>query len=264
MEVFEYTDYKAYLRERLKTDGKTRGARSRLAKRLGCTQSYISQVLNAKVQISLEHAVEIDDFLGHSPSESQFFMLLVTSAKAATIPLQNYFKRQMRALIEERAKVSENVLGKRLSNDASRVFYSSWLYAAIHALLMVPGMTEALVTQRLGVSRKQVANVLEFLISEGLARKEGTTYVATTSRTHLPGDASEILKHHSNWRLRALNALDKDEPVNLHYSGPLALSRKNADLVRKHILSLTSKLEPIVAEPGEEDVYGIALDFFRV
>jgi hypothetical protein len=76
-----------------------------------------------------------------------------------------------------------------------------------------------------------------------------------------------ISKHHTNWRLRAVRSLERDaerKDVNLHYSGAVALSRSNAEKIRKLLLSTIEAAEPIIAESGEESGYGLCLDFFEI
>ena len=261
--VFEFSDYKEYLSLRLSTEGQTRGARSRLAKQLGCQQAFISQVLGGKTHFSLEHAIEIDRFLGHSESETQFFMLLVNLGKAGSQTLSSFYRKQIQAIRKERSRVSKRVEGRRLTLEATHRFYSSWKYGAIHTLLMIPEMcTKEKIAQRLRLSIEEVSDVLDFLDEHGLASQSAGHYKVISHRTHLPGDAPTITKHHSNWRVRALNSLDSKDPFNLHYSGSLALSRQNADKLRKLLLNWIENVEPIIAEPGEEEGYGIALDLF--
>lgn len=46
-----------------------------------------------------------------------------------------------------------------------------------------------------------------------------------------------LAKHHANWRLQALHSLDRADPDDLHYSGPMALSEENAIKLRALLLN---------------------------
>jgi uncharacterized protein (TIGR02147 family) len=264
--VFDFHDYKEYLAWRIPTQGAERGNRARLAEKLKCQPAFVSQVLSGKPNFSLEHAVAIDDFLSHTEEESRYFMLLVHQGRAGTEALRRYYASQLDALKNVRAKVASRVPTKQtLSVDASHRYYSSWYYSAIHVLVLVPGFDEKkAIAERLNLPLSTVTEALSFLVQEGLIEEKAGKYSATSRRVHLTDDSSMIYKHHTNWRIRSLNALDVKDPVNLHYSGPIAISAKNAQVFRARLLTLIAELEPVLAEPNEEDLYGIALDLFRV
>ena len=83
--LFEYSDYKLYLSDKI--DGMPkhgRGERSKLAEALRCHLAYVSQVLKGEAQLSLEQADIINQYFDHSPDEADFFLLLVQAARAGT------------------------------------------------------------------------------------------------------------------------------------------------------------------------------------
>lgn len=264
-EVFTFSHYKPYLSERLPTQGSHRGARSRLAERLRCKPAFITQVLNGEAHFSLEHAIEIDRFLQHSSDETRYFMLLVYKDRAGSRALEEFYSEQLELLRRERNQISSRVVASKLKKESTHRYYASWIYSAIHVLVLVPGMgSEEKIAERLGISHAAAKEAVEFLLSIGMIERKNGELVTTARRLHLKDDSTMIQKHHSNWRIRALHSLDSKNPLDLHYSGPLALSRKNAEKIRAILLEQIAKFEPVVAEPGEEEIYGIALDFFTL
>lgn len=264
--VFDFEDYKDYLAERLPTQGAERGARARLAEKLRCQPAFVSQVLVGRNHFSLEHAAVIDDFLAHSDMESQYFMLLVHQGRAGSQSLQRYYGDQLSEIQLERAKISERVSAQpAISKEESHRYYSTWYYAAIHVLLTIPGMGDKrVIAERLGLSLVVVSEALEFLVAQGLAVENEGIFKTSSTRVHLGNDSSMIHKHHTNWRIRSLNSLDSKDPINLHYSGPISISRKNAEKLRGQILQFIESLEPMLAENTEEELYGVVFDLFKV
>jgi len=101
--LFEYDDYKAYLKHFLagnKDQGY--GSRTKLAKQLNCNVAYVSQVLNKYANFSLEQGERINRFFGHGKQESQFFLLLIQKAKAGTRDLVERIDEQISEIRERR------------------------------------------------------------------------------------------------------------------------------------------------------------------
>ncbi len=69
MTLFDYSDYKKYLSDRLKT-----GTKSKFAACIGCQPSFLSQVLGGSPDLSLEQGILANEFFGHTGAETQFFM----------------------------------------------------------------------------------------------------------------------------------------------------------------------------------------------
>lgn len=261
--VFEFIDYKTYLKDCLPTHGDKRGIRSRLARAIRCKPAFVTQVLNGQVHLSLEHAIDVDRFLSHTSQETQYFMLLVYKDRAGSKALETFYSEQLELIRRERSRVANQVRANTVDKDETDRYYATWIYSAIHTLLMVPGISkEAQVSERLGLSLDAVVEAVEFLTRIGLVQRTAGKLVATNRRVHLDDRSLMIHKHHANWRIRSLHALDSHNPLNLRYSGPVALSKKNAQKVRELLLGVIRNLEPILSESDEEEIYGIALDFF--
>ncbi len=263
--IFEFVDYKLYLREQLPTRGDKRGCRRRLAERIRCKPSFVTQVLNGKVHFSLEHVIEIDRFFSHSPQESQYFMLMAHHGRAGSRRLESFFLEQMELVRQERSRVTNQVDAHRLPDQVIQRYYSSWIYSAAHVLLMIPGgQTPEQMERRLHLPRETVVQIVGFLRSAGLIEEKGGRLLSTSRRVHLNDDSLMIANHHTNWNLRAAASLASTDPADLHYSGPITLSRHNAQRVRAMLLQFIRDLDPILAETEEEAVYALSIDLFAI
>ncbi len=265
--IFDFIDYKNYLAVRLPTTGPERGIRARLAAHLKCQPAFVTQVLTGKPHFSLEHAVLVDEFLEHTGDEGKFFLLLVHHGRAGTASLRKHYGVQLDSLRAKHQKISERVKPEQsLTQESMHRYYSNWIPSAIHVLLMVPGKwTPKAIADRLKLPVASVMDTIAFLQETGIVAENAEGYLAATGRRmHLKHDNLMIHKHNSNWRIRALTALDVDDPINLHYSGPIALSKANAELLRNWMLHLIERLEPVLAEPNEEDLFALTMDLFKV
>lgn len=268
MEVFDFTDYKAYLKQRLddRSGGGGRGARARLSRHIGCQTAYTAQVLRGAAQFSLEQGESINEFLGHSNEESRFFLLLLQYARAGSARLRQRFEQEIQAVARSRLAL-KNRLGVRneLDERAHAIYYSAWYYAATHALVSIAGyQSPAKISRRLGISAGKAQAVLNFLLQTGLLVREGEGLKIGVARLHLPHDSPLIAKHHINWRLEAIRSLEQDRVESLHYSSAVSVSREDARRIRELLVKAVAQCKSVVKDSAEEELHALSLDFFEV
>src|SRR5690348_10459892 len=136
--IFDHDSYKLYLNERLDdhTSSGGRGSRTRLSKAISCQTAYTAQVLRGSAHFSLEQAEAINDFLGHTEEEGHFLLLLIQRERAGTKSLRQRFNRQIKAIRDKRhLLVNRLQIVQPLGPNEQMTYYSSWHYAAIHALV---------------------------------------------------------------------------------------------------------------------------------
>ena len=264
--VFDYEDYKTYLRDRFETSGKTRGLRTRLAEMLHCKNAFISKVLSGEFHFSLEASLQISEFLGHTTEEQDYFLLLVQHARAGSKALELHFERKLKAIRERRQLVRSRIkAGRALNEREQSIYYSSWLYAAIHTLASIPTLqTREALARHLAVPLEEIDLCLEFLIEAGvLVQKSGRLQIGS-AQIHLGRNSPMIKSHHSNWRVRAIQALDQRSQTALHYSSVISLSQADWARVRELLLKSIQGVDEITGPSREEVALAFSLDLFRI
>ncbi len=264
--VFDFKDYQSYLRSALPTSGPSRGARTRLADALGCQNGFISLVLSGSAHFSTEHAMTVGKFLKHSEAEQDYFLLLICHARAGSKDLQIHYQKKIDEVSTKRREIRERIQVRTELSEASQArYYSSWHYTAIHMALFTLGVqTPEKIASTLEIPLPKVQGVLDFLIQCGLVETKGNRMIVKPSRTHLPADSPLIARHHSNWRMRAIQSLDHVHASDLHYSAVFSLSREGAEKVRTLLLEVLQESEPIIRNGKDETVYAMALDWFHL
>ena len=101
------------------------------------------------------------------------------------------------------------------------------------------------IAEALAIPPQKVAEVVRFLISTGLIVEKIGRLAMGPASIHLGSDSSMISKHHTNWRMRAIQSLD--------------VPRVRAALVRA-----LEEVRAIVKPSPEEEVYAYSLDLFRM
>lgn len=266
--LYSYSEYKEYLNDKLDTlDDGGRGARAQMSRAIGCQTAYTARVLRGNAHFSMEQAEGINDFLGHSEEQGHYFLLLVQSAKAGSPRLRTRFQKMVKEaqqdsnLLKHRLNVKENL------NESDRImFYSSWIYPTIHALISIPGFQSAKkISQRLKIGVRQVNFAIEFLISVGLIEKnKGGALCIGKRQTHLGADSPLIAKHHTSWRMQAIRAIEDDPQEGLHYSSVVSLSCDDYARIKENLVAAIQQAKEVIKKSPEEELCCLSMDFFVV
>ncbi len=245
-------------------EGPLRGARNRLADALNCQKGFISQVLSGRSHFSLEHGMRICRFLNLDPQEEEFFLLLLHLGRAGSKELEGFYERRLGEIREKRQEIKERIRSNsELSEAEQMTYYSSWHYAAVHMCLYLPqARTRAAITDLLGVSPQLLARVLDFLVSVGIARQEGDEFLSGPTRFHVSKDSPFVSRHHTNWRMRAIDSLDAPSKQDLHYSLVMSLSHEAAEQIREILLKGIQDIEPVLKAAEDKTIYALNIDLF--
>ena len=266
-ELFDYHDYKTYLLAYLAHQpGKGRGIRSKMAEELGCRVAYVSQVLNNDAHFSLEQGEALNLFLNHTVDESEFFLLLLQMSRAGSVALRKRLRQQMQRALDKRSVLKERFDIKTTVNieDQAR-YYGNWYYAAIHILTTIPEFqSKQAMARELGLPEVKVAEAVDFLVSIGVVKSERGRLVPGISRLFLGNDSPFINKHHINWRLRAIDSLDRDRASDLHLSTVVSLSKHDVSVIREILIRGIEDARRVIKASPEEEMHCLSVDLFRV
>ncbi len=266
LNIYKFNHYRLFLVEMLSRTGPTRGRRAQLARHLGCQPAYISQVLKGIANLSLEQAHKVSKFLELDRQETGFFLLLLQHERAGSMDLKRWFYEEIEMVRKARTEIRERLrLTSELTGEERMVYYSSWHYAAIHVITSIPHyQTPDAIGRRLGLPRHFVLQCLQFLTQANLVIESDGRYEIGPRRIHLGRDSPLIARHHSNWRLQSLLAMDRPKPESLHYSSVVSLAKTDVDKIKDLLLDTLSRSESILASSKEEEVYCLCLDLFEL
>lgn len=264
--VFDFIDYKPYLRS-VAGEGVRKGVRMAMAKAIRSYPAFITQVLNGDAHLSLEQGEALCGFLTFGKEEREYFLLILLHSRAGTAPLKKHFRAQIDAIRARRLVLTER-LGKAhvLSEEERARYYSSWLYIAVHIALSVPALQDKKALARhFQVRQGLVAEIVDFLLGAGLVvEKPGGGYAFGPTQIRLGNDSHHIFKHHTNWRNRAIESLERESLRDLHYSGVYSLTLADAEKIKDRLLEEIKACQQVLRESREEEVYAFCVDFFNL
>jgi hypothetical protein len=120
------------------------------------------------------------------------------------------------------------------------------------------------ISRALKLSESLVEKVILFLLSCGLLVEKNGEFQAGPSYLHLDRESPNISKHHSNWRMVAIQSLGNEEKNDIHYSTVSTLSKKDVETIRLRLVEEIQSYVQTVSQSKEETMYCFTLDFFKL
>lgn len=265
--LFNYTDYKKYLSERITHEAsEDRTYRGRLSEHIQCQQSYLSQVLNGKPDFTLEQALRLNHFFHHDKTEAKFFILLVEKSRAGTKDLRHFFDEQIEEVKKARFHLKSRLKEtEEINPEDQNKYYSAWFYSAIYVILSIPKyQSVSAIAQRFNLPEEMVANVINFLDECGLIENVKGEYRVTKKRLHLDRNSTFIQRHHINWRSQALQSAEKNLPGDMHFSTVVALSVADYEKIKEIFVQAIANAREVIKPSPEEEIMAITLDIFKL
>jgi uncharacterized protein (TIGR02147 family) len=265
--IFAHSSYREYLNAKFSLLPKRgHGIRNKLATALRCEPSYVSRVLQGGAHFSLEQADLTNIFLGHSDEESTYFLLLVQRERAGTETLRKRFERDLEEIRRKRLILKHRFRSENeISEKDQFIYFSQWLNAAVHVALTIPSLQEKeALSQHFGLPVSKIAQILDFLVSLGLAEEVQSKYVTGNARLHLGNDSPLIAKNHIDWRLQSIRSLEKDEGPGLHYSSVVSVAEKDFERLKAKLVLAIEEFKTEVRNSPPEKLCGFTMDLFDV
>lgn len=267
MNIFEVTDYREWFSKWLESKPKKgHGELSKIAQALNINSTLISQVLGKQRDFSLEQGFNLCQYFSFNQIESRYFMLLLQIERAGTLDLKNYFERDLKEIKKESGQIKNRIKSDSELNDTDKSFVlSTWKPTA---LLVFAGKKNGVsleeINFELNIDKKEAREIVEKLVEMGLVQLSEGRYRTGFVRLHIPKGSSFLLRHYSNWRLRAIDKSDLISDEEVMYTSVSSIDSKDIPKIKEKILSWISEYSKKVTESPAEKVVCFNLDFFKV
>ncbi len=265
--MYEKNDYKLILSEIIEKNRSTRGFQKKMAEACGCHTSFLSQVVNGSVHLSLDHAAALCDFWAFDDDDTDYFMSLTMLARATSDILRKRLHKRISFLRKKKKSVSGRLAKESLNqlSESARVFYySSWQVLAIHVLCSIDEINSIeSISERLSLSRSLVKPIVDKLIKFGFLGSDHGKLYPTNRDLHLSQESPLILHHHVNWRNFAINNMLKSQQDGINYSAAAAISTKDLKRFKEEVLDFIESFKSsVIKSKKEEEVCCLNIDFF--
>lgn len=266
--VFNFENYQSYLKAYIKSLPKNGyGEAKRLAAYLKISSTFVSQIISGQRMLTLEQAEQLIAYFGFSTLETEYFFYLVQLERAGSIGLKKYLAKKI-ALIKKQSEeiINRIEVKKTLSENEKTIFYSTALYSCIHLYTSTSlnGYSIDELAQRFELSRNKTADIVRFLAAANLLQERNGKYSMTSQSTHLESTSPHLLKHHSNWHIKAIEAAERLSEKELMYTAQVSLSKDDFSILREEMVKfIRSFLDKVHSSPAEE-IANLNIDWFWI
>lgn len=262
--VFSHQTYKAVMKDRL-LGGSNRGQLSRAAEFLNSQRSFLSRVMNTEIHLTPDHAYELTRFWEMPKSEAEYFQALVEFDRAASPKFREHIKEKITAMKRAHDALNDRVeRPKIMSGERELVYYSSWLWSAVHILTSVPKyQTVEALARHLNLPAMVVKNSLEQLNGYGMVNQRSNKWEFTSGELHLAKESPLVTMHHQNWRARAMLDAQMHHADSVHFTNIQSLSLRDYERVKEIILDAISAMAKVAGPSDPEEVMIFSCDLFK-
>jgi uncharacterized protein (TIGR02147 family) len=264
--VYEAQSYREVLLAKISSNRARRGYKTELARAAGCHRSHLSQVIGARSDLTEEQALGLARFWEYGEPETERFLYMLKSSRAASKELRDFYAKRVNALGRDVAQVSLGYSDAAvLGADEQAIYYSSWHYAATHILLAIPGFASAeAVANRLRIPAPVAQSAIRTLEKLKLIRKKGGAWQLTNRSTYLPREAPLTRMSHLNWRQQATQKIQHHDGNAMNITSVFALSRNDFERFKHRVVALAESMHQEVENSPEEELVAFCCDLFQV
>lgn len=267
MSIFNYNDYKPYLQNNIRKQGKAgRGTFGRLAVHLGVHPTLISQVISGEKDFTIEQALPVAEFFGLRKLESNYFLVLVQIARAGTHQLKTHYREIRNQMQKDALKISERVeTNRKLTDFEKSIFYSSWLFSAIQiATSLDHPMGINQLCDKFHIPLSRAHEIINFLLDVQMLEVKNGRYQAGSMNTHLEKGSPFLIKHHVNWRVKAIEKAESVTDEELMYTVNLSLNEADFKKLREELVLYIQSFLKTVKDSPAEMIAQLNIDFFKL
>ena len=266
LNLFEFSDYRAFIKDWIERAKVAKSSNlTRLAETIRVHPTFLSHVLSGAKDLSLEQATALAQVFSLTKLEREFFFILIQSEKAGTTDLKEYWRERKTEILSEKDKLSRRFeKSKSLSETDRALFYSSWVFVAAFAATAIQnGQTLEQISDRLGLDRERTNSILSFLVQTGICKEKSGLYSIGEAHLHISNDSPFVIKHHTNWRLQAMQKMDRREAKELFFSSPMSISISDFEVIREKLNQAVQNVVDVAFKSPAEELVCLNVDFFK-
>lgn len=265
--ILNYGNFDQFLKNEVENNTHMkRGEKKQIAESLNIHPTLLSQIFSGQRHFSEDQVFLLGEYLGLSDFEIDYILILHQIHSTQNKKYRERLLKKREVMKNRSLDLSERVEKDRvLSDEEKSIFYSSWQYSAIRIFASLEGgKTREEINDRFDIDKKQVGEILEFLVKSGLCKIEKGKYHHQVGRTHLEKTSPHLKQHHANWRIKSIQKMDNLREKDLTFTAPLSLSNKDFEVLREELVLMIKKVSETVKNTDPEDIFCFNLDFFKI
>ncbi len=262
MSIYNENDYRKIV---LKLIGGKTGVKFKLSHYMGCQPAYLTRVLKGQADFNQDQILSLAEFFQLDQDQSEYLLYVLLENRSAKASTKKLFKSKSAQIAEKGLQLKKQLnADSKLSEEFEAVYYSSWVYSALHIALLSPHFEEKKISEHLGLKLQDTLNALNKLETIGLIFKKNNRWHVTHTNTHLGSDSPWLSRHHMNWRIKMTEKMSRNDLVGLHYSSTACCSKEDKIIINQTLLTAIQKCRDIIKKSSNEVVFYYGVDLFNL
>ncbi|MGE3974699.1 MAG: TIGR02147 family protein [Bdellovibrionales bacterium] len=265
--LFNFEDYRDFIISDLKSRPKGgHGQLSLIARSIGTSPTIVTLVLQKERHFTLEQANSYCEAFALNELEVDYFLASVHFMRAGTPSLRNRMKKKLLALREKGQNLKDRIPPSQVMNENVKAkFYSQWYYSGIRLSTSIEKyQTIEAIAERHQLPLSTVKKTVNFLLEHGFCTFENGKLNTTMKSTHLEASSELVSRHHTNWRLKAFDRIDRVSDAELFFTSPVSISVKDVHVIRELLVENIENVFKIVDPSPSEELACLNIDWFLV
>jgi len=213
-------------------------------------------------EFTMEQSLSLSQYLGLNKIEIDYFINLIILSRAADHKLKKHIYEKLNEIKISSKKISTRIQHKRnLSETEKSVFYSTWIYSAIHLFtsLNPEGVEMEEILNYFKISRVKANEIFEFLVENNLCTKAKGRILIGAQSTFVPQGSP-----HLNWRVKSMARSDNLSDKELMYTAQISISKIDYEKIRDLAVEFIKRVNDIAKPSKAEELVNINLDLFEI
>ena len=267
MNIFEFDDYKVFVRENIKRYPRGgHGQYLKIAQLLAIHTTMVTHIFRGNSDLTPEQGVKLAQYFALAELETDYFVILIQKQRSANPEGRAYFEKHRQTLKTRALKIGERIqVQENLDTKDQAIFYSAWYYSAIRLLTAIHEFKSAeMIAEFINLPLPVVVRAVEFLLRTGLLKEEKGRLVVGETKTFLDRESPFANKHHINWRMKSLEQLDHVPAEDFVFTNSIAISQKDFLRVREELIKFVKTYTEIGDPSPSEQLCYINIDWRKL
>ncbi len=244
---------------------KRTGMKLKLSHHIGCQPAYLSRVMGEQADLGQDQIMLVADFFQLDQDQTEYLVYILLENRAGHHKTKKLFSSKAAQIAEKGLQLKKQLKAEsKLTEEFESIYYSSWVYSALHISLLNKNFDERKFSEKTGLNQKDILAALNKLESIGLILKKQNKWHVVHTNTHLGIDSPWVSRHHMNWRMKISEKMSRSDLNGLHYSSVASCSQVDRVKINEILLEAIQKCRSIIKNSPDEMTIYYGLDLFNL
>ncbi len=263
--LYKFNNTSSYLKHIAQNQNKpNRGMQSRLAEAAGCSKPHFSLVMKERAFLTPDQAYGVCQYLGLSKMEQKYFELILSHERASNKKYKDYLKQEIKKYKIKATKLihkTENNNPTELSSEDLFLYYSDWIYSAVHIATSIPHYQSIKKLKSFfHLDSKKINEIIDYLNKIKLIKQDGDSVKISNNNMHLDKESKYYKIFSKQWSDK-IHELQKNKNLDdFDYTGCFTCDEDAYEQIREEFDHLFEKIQKIVQKSSERKMAVIKIN----